>query len=199
MKCPRCQGESVVKRGKHHSSSQRYLYKAGNRHFTPQPNPTGYPLDIRRQAVEMDLDGHSFRRIGRNLRVNSQSVASWVKCAGGRALAAPIPQPPTDDDTVVKLDELFTFVGSKKRVYLITQVERRRALCGELVDTLSRDEAVLQAVVDQAPRAFQYCIDGFSGYAALDYRGDCLWLRRASRRPIRLKLGMLSCGKLSHA
>ncbi|MCS7062559.1 MAG: hypothetical protein NZM04_00680 [Methylacidiphilales bacterium] len=63
-----------------------------------------------------------------------------------------------------------------------------------LVDTLSRDEAVLQAVVDQAPRAFQYCTDGFSGYAALDYRGGCLWLRRASRRPIQLKQVSPSCG-----
>ncbi|MCS7062923.1 MAG: hypothetical protein NZM04_02555 [Methylacidiphilales bacterium] len=59
----------------------------------------------------------------------------------------PIPQPPTDDDTVVEFDELFT---------------------------LSRDEAMLQAVVDQGPRAFQYCTNGFSGYAALDYRGGCL-------------------------
>ncbi|MCS7088414.1 MAG: hypothetical protein NZL91_06945 [Thermoflexales bacterium] len=30
---------------------------------------------------------------------------------------------------------------------------------------------MLQAAVGQAPRAFQYCTDGFSGYAALDYRG----------------------------
>ncbi|MDW8053714.1 MAG: helix-turn-helix domain-containing protein [Anaerolineae bacterium] len=94
MKCPRCQSESVAERGKNHSGSQRYLC-------------------TRRQAVEMYLDGHSFRRIGRNLRVNPQSVANWVKRAGERALAAPIPQPPTDDDTVVERDELFTFVGRK--------------------------------------------------------------------------------------
>ncbi|MDW8352252.1 MAG: IS1 family transposase [Anaerolineae bacterium] len=77
MKCPRCQSESVVKRGKNHSGSQRYLCKACNRHFTPQPNPIGYPPRIPRQAVEMYLDGHSFRRIGHNLR---------VKCAIGGQL-----------------------------------------------------------------------------------------------------------------
>ncbi|MCS7062585.1 MAG: hypothetical protein NZM04_00810 [Methylacidiphilales bacterium] len=48
------------------------------------------------------------------------------------------------------------------------------ALRDVLVDALSRDEAVLQAVVDQALRAFQYCTDGFRGYAALDYLGGCL-------------------------
>ncbi|MCS7062534.1 MAG: hypothetical protein NZM04_00550 [Methylacidiphilales bacterium] len=83
----------MVKQGKNPSSSQRYLCKACNRYFTPQTNPIGYPPRIPRQAVEMYLDGHSSRRIGRNLRVNPQSVANWVKCAGERALAAPIPQP----------------------------------------------------------------------------------------------------------
>ncbi|MCS7055341.1 MAG: IS1 family transposase [Thermoflexales bacterium] len=92
-------------------------------------------------------------------------------------MAAPIPQPPPDDDTVVELDERFTFVGRKNGVYLITQVERRRALRDELVDTLSRDEAVSQAVVDQATRALQDCTDGFNGYAALDYHGG--WHRVA--------------------
>lgn len=48
------------------------------------------------------------------------------------------------------------------------------ALHDELVDALSGDEAVLQAVVDQVPRAFQYYTDCLSGYVALDYRGDCL-------------------------
>ncbi len=106
MKCPRGQSESVVKRGKNHSSSQRYLC-------------------TRRQAVEMYLDGHSFRRIGRNLRVNPQSVANWVKRAGERALAAPIPQPPTEDDTVVERDELFTFVGRKN-----VSISSRRSSAG---------------------------------------------------------------------
>ncbi|MCS7062889.1 MAG: hypothetical protein NZM04_02385 [Methylacidiphilales bacterium] len=48
------------------------------------------------------------------------------------------------------------------------------ALRDEQVDTLSRDEAVLQAMVDQVIRAIQYCTDSFSGYIAFDYRGGCL-------------------------
>lgn len=34
-----------------------------------------------------------------------------------------------------------------------------------------RDAAALQPVVDQAPRAFQYCTDGLSAYEALNYHG----------------------------
>ncbi|MCS7062948.1 MAG: hypothetical protein NZM04_02680 [Methylacidiphilales bacterium] len=36
-----------------------------------------------------------------------------VKCADECGLAAPIPQSPADDDTVVELDELLTFIRSK--------------------------------------------------------------------------------------
>ncbi|MCS7062505.1 MAG: hypothetical protein NZM04_00405, partial [Methylacidiphilales bacterium] len=42
--------------------------------------------------------------------------------------------------------------------------------------------------------AFQYCTDGFSEYAALNYLGGCLWLCRASSRPIRLKQDLPKCG-----
>ncbi|MCS7063460.1 MAG: hypothetical protein NZM04_05365 [Methylacidiphilales bacterium] len=67
-----------------------------------------------------------------------------------------------------------TFVGSKKMRRSHHAGRASDALRDVLVDTLSRDEAVLQAVVDQGPRAFQSCNDGFSGYAALDYRDGCL-------------------------
>ncbi|MCS7063969.1 MAG: hypothetical protein NZM04_08025 [Methylacidiphilales bacterium] len=48
-------------------------------------------------------------------------------------------------------------------------------------------------MVDQSLREFQYCTDGFSGYAALDYSGSIFQLRLASRRPIQLKQVLLSC------
>lgn len=114
MKCLRCQSEAVVKRGKNASGSQRYLCKACGRHFTPQPKLMGYPPDIRRQAVAMYVDGQNFRRIGRNLNVNYQSVANWVNAAGARAAATPIPRPAVSEEATVELDELFTFVGDKK-------------------------------------------------------------------------------------
>ncbi|MGQ9814804.1 MAG: hypothetical protein ACUVR3_06575 [Candidatus Roseilinea sp.] len=41
-------------------------------------------------------------------------MANWVKAAARKALAAPVPRPSVDDDTVVDLDELYTFVGDKK-------------------------------------------------------------------------------------
>jgi hypothetical protein len=63
----------------------------------------------------MYVDGQNYRRTGRNLRVHHQSVANWVKAAAQKALDAPLPRPVVDEDTVVEVDELFTFVETKKR------------------------------------------------------------------------------------
>ena len=115
MGCKYCGSDQTVKDGKNESGSQRYKCKTCGKHFTPEPNEIGYPLEIRQQAVEMYVDGQNYRRTGRNLRVNHQSVANWVKTAAQKALDAPLPRPKVDEDTVVELDELFTFVENKKK------------------------------------------------------------------------------------
>ena len=114
MRCEHSDGDQTVKDGKNGSGSQRYKCKACGRHFTPEPNEIGYGLDMRQQAVEMYVDGQNYRRTGRNLRVNHQSGVNWVKAAAQKALDAPLVRPKVDEDTVVELDELFTFVGEKK-------------------------------------------------------------------------------------
>ena len=62
----------------------------------------------------MSLDGINQRRVGRLLSVNHQSVANWLKAYHGRP-AARHPDPPQPPGAgTVELDELHTFVGSKK-------------------------------------------------------------------------------------
>jgi transposase-like protein len=114
MRCRHCDSEQTVKDGKNGSGSQRYKCKSCQRHFTPEPNEIGYPVAVRQEAVAMYVDGQNYRRTGRNLRVNDQSVANWVKAAAQKALDAPLPRPVVDEDTVVEVDELFTFVQNKK-------------------------------------------------------------------------------------
>lgn len=94
MGCGYCESDQTVKDGKNGSGSQRYKCKACGRHFTLQPNEIGYPLAVRLQAVEMYVDGQNYRRTGRNLRVNHQSVANWVKDAAqkGTRRTAPTTQ-----------------------------------------------------------------------------------------------------------
>ena len=111
--CPHCQRtEKQVKVGRNPSGSQRYLCRVCQRKYTPQPNEAGYPDEMRRKALELDVDGLNFRRIARVLEVSHQTVANWVK-----AHADTLPdEPPVPGDAVEveELDELFTFVGDKK-------------------------------------------------------------------------------------
>jgi transposase len=59
----------------------------------------------------MHVDGLNFRRIARLLNVHHQTVINWVTAA---AESIPItPLAPATTETV-ELDELFTFVGTKK-------------------------------------------------------------------------------------
>lgn len=111
--CPHCQRtEQQVKIGRNPSGSQRYLCKVCRRKYTPQPNAIGYSDELRRKALEMYVDGLNFRRIGRVLDISRQTVANWVNAHADSLPDSP-PVPATDVE-VEELDELFTFVKSKK-------------------------------------------------------------------------------------
>ena len=112
-RCAYCQSaEQQIKSGFNASGSQRFRCRSCDRIYTPEPSPNGYPDEVRRQAVKLYLEGMNLRRIGRILAVNHQSVTNWVNSyhAGLPAARAPVASPET-----LEMDELFTFVGSKKR------------------------------------------------------------------------------------
>ena len=109
--CPKCHStERQVRNGTTPSGSQRFKCQLCGRKYTPQPKLQGYPDAVRAQAVRMAVDGMSFRQIARQLGVAHKSVMLWVKAHSDQLTAAPVP----DDVNNAELDELFTFVGSKK-------------------------------------------------------------------------------------
>jgi hypothetical protein len=114
MKCTHCESEKTVKAGTNPSGSQRYYCKACQHHFTPQPKPMGYGADVREQAVKLVVDGANFRRAGRYLKVNHQSVINWFNAATADLKPEEAPRPPVGEWDTVELDELYTFVGDKK-------------------------------------------------------------------------------------
>lgn len=102
----------MVKNGRNASGSQRYKCKTCGRVSTPQPNPNGYDDTRRTLALRMTLEGNSFASAARVLEVNPQTVANWVK---SHAECLPQePAKPAGEAEQVEVDELFTFVGSKK-------------------------------------------------------------------------------------
>ena len=81
-----------------------------DRKYTPEPKRKGYPDEIRKQALQMYVDGINLRRIGRHLGLHHRTVSLWVK-----AYAEKISKPPLPEHvTTAELDELFSFVGDKK-------------------------------------------------------------------------------------
>ena len=101
--------------GQNPSGSQRHFCKKCRRHFTPLGKRIGYDDTVKVSALRHYIDGNNYRRTGRQLGINHQTVANWVKAAADKAAAQPAPRPEVNDSTVVELDELFTFVGTKKK------------------------------------------------------------------------------------
>jgi transposase-like protein len=78
--------------------------------YTPEPKWHGYPDAMRKQAVQWYVDGMNLRRIARHLGVHHRTVSLWVKASAAQLPAAPVP----GEVETAELDELFTFIGSKK-------------------------------------------------------------------------------------
>ncbi len=111
MKCPSCKASTRQhKIGFTTAQSQRYKCQYCQKKYTPEPKPRGYPKNLRQQALKMYLEGINFRRIGRLLNVHHQSVINWVNAYAEELPEAPVPEKTED----VEMDELFTFIGSKK-------------------------------------------------------------------------------------
>ena len=112
MECPKCQQtDSQIKDGYTTAGSQRYRCRQCGCRYTPEAKERGYSDEVRLEAVRMYLEGLSLRAIGRVLRVNHQSAANWIHAHASQLPAAPLPE----DVEVAELDEMFTFVGSKKK------------------------------------------------------------------------------------
>ena len=103
-----------MKSGFNRTGSQRLQCQACRRQYTPEPLPLGYNDQTREQALKLYLEGNGLRRIGRLLSVNHQSVANWVNAAHTQLRAREERAPSPETAGTLEMDELFTFIGTKK-------------------------------------------------------------------------------------
>lgn len=88
MNCPKCHGERCVKDGIV-NGRQRYRCKGcGYRHTVAE---RGAGVAVRRQTLQLYLEGMGFRAIGRFLEVSHVAVYYWIK-AFGEAVGSVGPQ-----------------------------------------------------------------------------------------------------------
>ena len=65
---------------------------------------------MRRQALQLYVDGTNLRRIARTLGIHHRTVSLWVKASAFSSPNAPLPK----EVKTAEMDELFTFIGDKK-------------------------------------------------------------------------------------
>ncbi len=117
LTCPTC-GETTFqhKAGTNPTGTARRECQHCGRTYTPEPKPHGYPLELRRQALKLYVDGTNLRRIARHLEVNPQTVANWVDAAAANlpALLSVKEREKQASVETLEVDELYTFVSQKK-------------------------------------------------------------------------------------
>jgi hypothetical protein len=94
--------------------SQRFQCQECRRQYTPMPRPLGYDEKTKEAALKLYLEGNGFRRIGRLLSVNHQSVVNWVNAFHTKLRAKEQLLPIPGKVSTLEVDELFTFIGTKK-------------------------------------------------------------------------------------
>jgi len=105
--CPRCKSENIRKDGIV-KQRQRFLCKDCSYRFTVEF--VGKPEKLKRDALILYLEGLGFRSIGRYLGVSHVAVFNWIKSFGQS-----IDDIRSDDKIeVIEIDEMHTYVGSKK-------------------------------------------------------------------------------------
>ena len=107
--CPRCVKENCVKDGIVRGRQRWRCRECGCRHTVQQ---RGKEAHLKRQAVELYLEGLGFRSIGGFLRVSHVAVYNWIRSLGGKLEELRS----ANAIELVEMDEMHTTIGSKKHV-----------------------------------------------------------------------------------
>jgi len=109
MNCPRCKSSSHRKNGIV-SGRQRYKCHDCGYNYSVEIKSTASSSFVKRQALQLYLEGLGFRSIGRILGVSHVSVQKWIKKFGQE-----LEELKSENEiSVVELDEMHTYIGNKK-------------------------------------------------------------------------------------
>lgn len=78
QKCPKCSSEAFTKAGVI-GSRQRYKCRSCNYHFTVSKDGKSTDIQVVKRALQLYLEGMSYREIESVLGVSHVSVMNWVK------------------------------------------------------------------------------------------------------------------------
>ena len=108
--CPQCQSSHTRKAGISRHGHQRWLCKGCGRTFGEKNYRLIDPA-TREKARAMYAEGIAARAIERLVGVSHNSVLGWVRKEVSAQALAPVP---AQELQVVEIDEMWSYVGSKK-------------------------------------------------------------------------------------
>ena len=111
MHCPECRSTHIRKNGKKQGKQNHICVACGRQFIDHYEPPKGYSDEIKRDCLKMYVNGMGFRSIERVKGVHHTTIITWVKLVGE---LLPDAYNPAVIPTVGELDELETFIGSKK-------------------------------------------------------------------------------------
>jgi len=111
MQCPSCDESKYCKDG-FIKNKQRYLCQSCSYRWTVKRRSTAADNATKRKALEMYLEGLSFRAIGRILGFSNVAVLNWIRGVGENISTL------KNKNTikVMEIDEMHSYIGSKKKL-----------------------------------------------------------------------------------
>ena len=108
MRCPKCESNRIVKNGRR-KEKQNYLCRNCDRQFIDTYDQRGYSHEVKEHCLTLYCNGMGFRGIERSTGICHNTVINWVKQA-----SQTLPHEDYEIPETAQIDELQTFVGSKK-------------------------------------------------------------------------------------
>lgn len=111
MQCPTCGSIHIRKNGKKRGKQNHICVDCDRQFIEIYALPQGYSNEVKANCLKMYVNGMGFRAIERVTGVHHTTLITWVKLIGE---VLPDVYPPETIPEVGELDELETFVRSKK-------------------------------------------------------------------------------------
>jgi len=111
MNCPKCKSATHKKNGIV-GGRQRYKCSDCGYNYTVELKSTASSPSVKRQALQLYLEGLGFRSIGRFLGISHVSVQNWIKKFGQELEDLKS----ENEISIVEMDEMHTYIGNKKNI-----------------------------------------------------------------------------------
>ena len=136
LACPKCSKRNCIKYGLV-KGKQRYKCKGCNYRYTVSHR--GASNHIKRQALNLYLEGLGFRSIGRILNFSHVAVYNWIKAFGKQLEELKS----NKSIEIVEIDEMHSYIGSKKNTagfgLLLIDLERNSSTALLAIEASQQD------------------------------------------------------------